>query len=114
MEDKNVVTKRLSRGEIISQGIEYKTDFFDIKYSNHCLERLEERLDGSIKFLPKVVRITENNISGGETLDGKKLKIAKIRINYKSDKWVFLVINLEKKLVLTVYFVSKIKNKNGS
>ena len=109
MEDKNVVAKKISRAEIISSGIEYKTDFFDLKYSNHCLERLDERLDGSIKFLPKVVRITENNISGGETLDGKKLKVAKLRINYKSDKWIFLVINLEKKFVLTVYFKSKIK-----
>ncbi len=109
-ENKLKERKKLSRSAILTSEISYKTDFFDIKYSKHCLERLEERLDGSIKFLPKVVRITENNIYFGETLDEKTLSLATVRINYKSDKWLFLVIDLKTKLVVTVYFKNKIKN----
>jgi hypothetical protein len=101
------IKQKYYRKEIFENDMSYPKDLINISYSKHCLERLEERLEGSLKFLPTVVRITEKNISSGHSIDGKKLDEVLIRINYKADTWCFLAINLESYKVKTVYFKKK-------
>jgi hypothetical protein len=100
-------TNRYSRSQVIDNNMVYRKDLMQIIYSKHCLERLEQRVSGSIKFLPKFVRVTENNISGGTSLDGVNLNSATVRIEYKKDTWCYLVLNLITKKVITVYFNKK-------
>jgi len=95
------------RQEIIEKNMVYRKDLMEISYSKHCLERLDERLSGSLKFLPKFIRITESNIASGASIDGTNLLSATVRINYKADAWCFLVVNLSSKKVITVYFRKK-------
>lgn len=102
---------RYSRQQIIENKMVYRKDLMDIEYSKHCVERLEQRVSGSIKFLPKLVRVTENNISSGTSLDGVNINLATVRIEYKKDTWCFLVLNLVNKKVITVYFKKKGEKK---
>lgn len=101
------MVKKYFRNQIIEKNLFYRKDLMEIVYSKHCLERLEQRLSGSLKFLPKFVRITESNISSGTSSDGFNLDIVTVRINYKPDTWCFLVIDSHNKKVITVYFRKK-------
>lgn len=103
----NELQKKHFRHEIFEKKMVYRNDLMEISYSKHCLERLEERLSGSLKFLPKFVRITESNISSGTSLDGVNLLNVTVRINYKADTWCFLVIDLNSKKIITVFFKKK-------
>lgn len=101
------MVKKYFRNEIIEKNLIYRKDLMEVAYSKHCLERLEQRLSGSLKFLPKFVRITESNIAAGTSSDGVNLDSVTVRINYKSDTWCFLVIDSSNKKVITVYFRKK-------
>ncbi len=108
---------RVYRKEIIGK-IKYRQGFISLLYSDHAKERLLERVDGELIVAPTVVQITDNNIYSGETYDNKKLTQACIRLDYKQDKWMFLVVVLGNGVVKSLWIndrkTGKIRAKMGN
>lgn len=97
---------KVYRKDIIGK-IKYREGLIPLSYSNHAKQRLRERVDGELIVAPTVVRVTENNLSSGETKDGHRLTEACIRLDYKKDKWMFLVVRLGSGLVKTLWINDK-------
>lgn len=110
----NNIVKKYFRNEIIEKNLIYRKDLMEVSYSKHCLERLEQRLNGSLKFLPKFLRITESNIAAGTSSDGVKLDSVTVRIDYKTDIWCFLIVDPSNKKVITIVTqIVKMKKKKS-
>lgn len=97
---------RVYRKDIIGQ-IKYRKGFIFLLYSNHAKERLQERVNGELIVAPTQIQVTDNNIYSGETNDNKKLTQACIRLNYKTDKWMFLVVVLRSGVVKSLWINDK-------
>jgi len=95
-------TKNYSRKEVIEK-FRWREGLISLQLSKHCLRRIEERVDGEFPIVPTMVRITKDNICSGRSQDGKKLSSVKIRLDYKRDKWMFLVICPFSGVVKTLY-----------
>lgn len=99
--------KEVSRKQILKNNIYFKEGWMELIYSKHAIERLNERLRGSIQVYPKQVNISKLNINRGYTYDGKKLHKVIIRLEFKRDEWIFLVIIPNKRLVKSLWFSFK-------
>lgn len=82
----------LTRKEIIDGGFRWREGLIKLSLSKHAKRRTEERVEGEFPIIPTVCRITKGNICSGRTKDGKTLNSVKVRLEYKRDKWMFLVI----------------------
>ena len=100
----------LSRHEIVGKGFLYRRDLISLRYSDHAKERLVERTTGNIIVAPSVLRVSESNIYTG-LAKGNVLKEVTIRLDYKNDKWMFLVILLKHGIVKTIWIDDKKKAK---
>lgn len=102
---------KLTRKEVI-ENYKWKEGLLDLRLSNHCRRRIEERVDGEFPIVPTMVRITEKNICSGRA-KGKKLTSVKIRLDYKADKWMYLIICPWSGVVKTLYINYKDVKKNS-
>lgn len=102
---------KLTRQEVL-KGYKWKEGLINLSLSNHCRRRIEERVDGEFPIVPTMVRITEKNICSGRA-KGKKLTSVKIRLDYKSDKWMYLIICPWSGVVKTLYINYKDVKKNA-
>jgi len=93
---------KLSRKEVID-GYKWREGLIPLVLSKHAQRRIEERVEGEFIIVPTVVRITKQNICSGRSKDGKKLSSVKIRLDYKNDKWMFLVVCPNSGVVKTLY-----------
>lgn len=101
---------KVSRKEILA-GFKWREGLIPLSLSKHAQRRVEERVDGEFPIVPTVVRITRNNICSGRA-KGKKLTSIKIRLEYKEDKWMYLVICPNSGVVKTLYINYKDAKKN--
>ncbi len=101
---------KVTRKDIID-GYKWREGLIPLSLSNHAKKRAEERVDGEFPIVPKIVRITKNNICSGRAR-GKKLTNIKIRLDYKNDKWMYLVICPNSGVVKTLYVNYKDAKKN--
>jgi len=103
---------KLSRKEIIDK-YRWREGLIPLSLSKHAKRRVEERVDGEFPIVPTMVRITEKNICSGRSDNGKKLSSVKIRLDYKNDKWMYLVICPNSGVVKTLYINYKDAKKNA-
>jgi len=105
IEDSGIHTKecKLTRKEILAGGYKWREGLIPLSLSLHAKRRIEERVDGEFPIVPKICRITKENICSGRTKDGKHLSSVKIRLDYKKDKWMFLVICPGSGIVKTLF-----------
>ena len=96
--------KEYNREEIIEQGLRYRPDFFSVDYTKHALDRIYERLNGSLILYPKYIRITNENIVKGLSGDEKYLFKVVIKLEWKKGEDIYMVILPAVQLVKTVYF----------
>lgn len=97
---------RVYRKDIVGK-MKYRQGFIPLLYSQHAKERLQERVEGELIVAPTTVQITDRNIYSGETKDNKKLTQACIRLDYKKDKWMFLVVILGSGIVKSLWINDK-------
>lgn len=100
----------ISRKDILAN-YKWREGLIPLSLSKHAKRRVEERVDGEFPIVPTVVRITRNNICSGRG-KGKKLTSVKIRLDYKTDKWMYLVICPNSGVVKTLYINYKDAKKN--
>ena len=101
--------REVLKEEIIANKYQYRTDFFELDYSKHALDRIKERMNGSLLVYPRSIRITEQNIVKGLlSEDGKYLFKVIIRLEFKRDLDIYLVIIPAIPLCKTVYFKKKL------
>lgn len=93
----------LSRKEILNGGYKWREGLITLKLSKHAQRRVEERILGELVIVPSMCRITKENLCSGRSGDGKSLTSVKIRLNYKKDQWMFLVICPWTGVVKTLY-----------
>lgn len=82
----------LTRTEILRNKYKYPSDFVNLIYTNHFKERLSERGLG-LECIPKIVRVTENNIHSGKTNDEVHLCSVVVRLEYSTSKYLFIAFN---------------------
>lgn len=113
MKDLDVHTNgyKVTRKEILER-FKWREGLIPLSLSKHAQRRVEERVDGEFPIVPTVVRITRNNICSGRA-KGKKLTSIKIRLEYKEDKWMYLVICPNSGVVKTLYINYKDAKKNA-
>lgn len=99
--------KEVSRKQILKNNLSFKEGWMELVYSKHAIERLNERLRGSVQVYPKQVNISKLNINRGYTYDGKKLHKVIIRLEFKKDEWIFLVVIPNLRLVKSLWFTFK-------
>lgn len=92
----------LTRKEIID-GYKWREGLIPLRLSKHAQRRIEERILGEFVIVPSICRITEGNICSGRSKDGKSLSSVKIRLDYKKDQWMYLVICPWTGVVKTLY-----------
>ena len=95
-------TKNYSRKEVIEK-FRWREGLIPLSLSKHAQRRIEERVDGEFPIVPTMCRITRENICSGRSKDGQRLSSVKIRLDYKKDKWMFLVICPSSGVVKTLY-----------
>lgn len=105
-------SNNISRKEVL-KAYKWREGLIPLSLSNHALRRIEERVDGEFPIIPTVVRITRNNICSGRSKDGKKLTSVKLRLDYKRDKWMYLVICPNSGVVKTLYINYKDAKKEA-
>ena len=93
----------LSRKEILNGGYKWREGLITLKLSKHAQRRVEERILGELVIVPSICRITKENICSGRSKDGKSLTSVKIRLDYKKDQWMYLVICPWTGIVKTLY-----------
>jgi len=97
--------KEVWKEEIIKKGYIYRKDLFEVDYSKHAMDRIKQRLNGSLLIYPKQIRITEQNIVKGLLgKDGKYLFKVVIKLEFKRGTDIYLVILPSIQLCKTVYF----------
>jgi hypothetical protein len=101
------------RRTILKRGMKFDEGWLDLTYSGHAFKRLKERLKGDIVVYPKRVNISKLNIYKGYTYDGEYLYKIIIRLDYKTDEWIYLVIIPSKKLVKTLWFKKKNERRDN-
>jgi len=94
--------RTISRKEILSGDYKWRGDLIPLVLSKHARRRVEERIDGEFIIVPSVARITKENICSGREKGGYLTNV-KIRLDYKRDKWMFLVICPATGVVKTLY-----------
>ncbi len=107
------ISRNLNRKEVLEGGYEYRTGLIPLILSKHAIRRIAERIDGEFIIVPSVARITKENICSGRTKDGKFLTNIKIRLDYKRDKWMYLVICPSSGVVKTLYINYKDAKKEN-
>ena len=99
--------KEYGRKKILERGMQFKQGWMDVHYSLHAKERLKQRLKGSVALFPNKVNVTTLNINKGYSYDGNYLHKVIIRLEWKADEWMFLVILPTQKLVKSLWFEKK-------
>ena len=95
------------RKTILERGMVFDEGWLKLHYSAHAFSRLKERLRGDIILYHKEVNISKLNIYKGYTYDGHYLYKILIRLEFKKNEWIYLVIIPSKKLVKTLWFTAK-------
>ena len=99
--------KEYRRKEILENNMIFKEGWIDLVYSNHAMERLKERLRGDVELYPKQINISKLNIYKGYSYGDRYLHKITVRLEYKKDEWIFMVILPGKGLVKSVWFSKK-------
>lgn len=99
--------KEYKRSEILQNNFFFKSGWIDLVYSKHALSRLKERLRGDILVYPKHINISKLNIFKGYSYDERYLHKIIVRLEFKPDEWIFLVILPDKKIVKSLWFRKK-------
>lgn len=83
----------------------YPSDFVKLRPTKHFVERLEQRGIG-IECIPKLVRVSRDNIYCGEA-DGNILTSVVVRLNYTSNRYMFLCFDPRYGQLKTLWFKEK-------
>lgn len=99
------------------EGLELQEGFYRLKYTNHAMERFIERA-GNDPVYPKVVNVDKSrNVLEIYSEDGKMVHQILVRIQYKHNVRMFLVLVpfSDHALVKTIWFTEKgkINEKNS-
>ena len=109
---------RVYKRELKNKKISYRKGLIPLTYSDHAKERLKERVNGELIVAPTVLRVTDQNIFSGELYkNSTKLKEVCVKLDYKHDKWMFIVVVLNNGVVKTIWINDKkrkIREKVGS
>lgn len=101
---------KLTKEEIL-KGYKWRGGLIPLTLSKHAQRRVEERVDGEFPIVPTMLRITEKNICSGRA-NGKRLISVKVKIDYKTDKWMYLIVCPNSGVVKTLYINYKDAKKN--
>lgn len=96
------------------EGLELREGFYNLKYSNHAMERFNERA-GNDPIYPRVVNIQKDkNVLEMYTQDGKIVNQLLVRIQYKWNTRMFLIVvpQGEVGFVKTIWFTEKNKTND--
>ena len=100
--------REVRKDEIVEKKYQYRKDYFQLDYSKHALDRIRERTNGGLLLYPRNIRITEQNIVKGLIQEGRNylFKVV-IKLEFKKDTDIYLVIIPAIPLCQTVYFDKK-------
>lgn len=98
----------LTRTQILKGNFIYPNELVKLYPTKHFIDRLEERGIG-IDCIPTLVRVTKDNIHSAKTEDGKKLTSVVVRLNYNSNKFLFLAFSPIDGGLKTLWFRDKTK-----
>lgn len=99
-----------TRRQILEYRMEFREGWMTLIYSQHAMQRLRERLRGDLEVYPKLINISKLNINKGYSYNGRYLHKVVIRLEFKRDEWIFLVILPKYRLVKSVWFQFKDDN----
>lgn len=77
-----------------------------LDYTKHALERLTDRNAGTFVLKPNFVVVDDTNLSEMYVEDGVVEKVV-LRVDYSSNRWLFLTIVIKDSGVKTVWFENK-------
>ena len=84
-----------------------KDEVVTLEYTRHAMERIKERVNGSLLLFPKMLRKSADNIS---FIDTTQMSWG-YSIKYKADLYMILVLN-NTNVVKTVYFKDAKSRRN--
>lgn len=96
---KNDLTKK----EIIKRGCEYPKELFNLKYTNHVIERLNKRCIG-LDCIPTVLRVTEENLFSGRPDVNNRLTSVVVKLKYHGTRYLYLCCNPYDGGLKTIWF----------
>jgi len=99
--------KEWGRRKILENNLLFKEGWMELIYTRHAMDRLKERLKGEVLVYPKNINISKLNINKGYSYDKDYLHKVIIRLEYKPDEWIYLVILPDKRLVKSLWFEKK-------
>ena len=99
--------KEWGRRKILENNLQFKEGWMELIYTRHAMDRLRERLKGEVLIYPKNINISKLNINKGYSYDKEYLHKVIIRLEYKPDEWIYLVILPDKRLVKSLWFEKK-------
>lgn len=99
-----------SRKQILESRMEFREGWMSLVYSQHAMRRLRERLRGNVEVYPQSINISKLNINRGYSFNGRYLHKVVIRLEFKRDEWIFLVILPKHRLVKSLWFQFKENN----
>lgn len=108
MENMDTYTKgyNIPRKEVVER-FKWREGLIPLSLSNHAQRRVKERMLGEFIIVPTMCRITKENICSGRSKDGKHLSSVKIRLEYKKDMWLYLVVCPGSGVVKTLFINAK-------
>lgn len=99
--------REVRRKEILERNMLFREGWLELSYSKHAMSRLKERLKGDLLVYPKKVNISKLNINKGYTYGDMYLHKVVVRLEYKRDEWIFLVILPGNGVVKSLWFQKK-------
>lgn len=82
-----------------------KGKWIELKYSQHSLDRLQERCKGCLQLKPSVVKLTNNNVLKWYKDENKHVEL-KVSLNYSRQENMILILQMDG-VVKTLYFENK-------
>ena len=98
----------LTRTQLLNGHYNYPNDLVRVYPTKHFKWRLDQRGIG-VDCIPSLIRVTENNIHSGKTVDGKNLNSVVVRLVYNSKRYIFLAFNPFDGAMKTLWFRDKHK-----
>ena len=105
------IVMNLSRKEILKGDYTYPSDLVKLRFTNHFRNRLEERQLG-LDCIPKLVRVTKDNIYSAKTVDNKTLSSVVVRLNYTSSRYLLIAFNPNDGAAKSMWFLDKHGRRN--
>lgn len=103
--------KQYGRNAILESDMKYRRGWVRLIYTDHALQRVQERMKGDKELYPRMLNISHLNINRGYSYDGKYMHKVVVRQEFNADEWIFLVVLPGKGLVKSVWFEQKSMTK---